>query len=37
MDPKQEAAQAAFSLIKNNTTIGLGDGSTIIQLAEPTG
>ncbi len=33
MDPKQEAARAAFPLIKNNTTIGLGDGSTIIHLA----
>lgn len=34
MDPKQEAVGAAFSLIKNNTTIGLGDGSTMIRLAD---
>ncbi len=33
MDLKQEAARTAFSLIKNNSAVGLGDGSTIIRLA----
>ncbi len=34
MDLKKEAARAASLLVKNNTSIGLGDGSTIKYLAE---
>jgi ribose 5-phosphate isomerase A len=33
MDSKQAAVGAAFSLIKNNSSVGLGDGSTMIRLA----
>jgi ribose 5-phosphate isomerase A len=34
MDSKQEAVRAAFLLIKNNSFVGLGDGSTMIRLAD---
>jgi len=33
MDLKQEAARTAFTLIANNTSVGLGDGRTIKWLA----
>jgi ribose 5-phosphate isomerase A len=33
MDPKKEAARVAYTLITNNTSVGLGDGSTIRFLA----
>jgi ribose 5-phosphate isomerase A len=33
MDLKKEAARVAYTLITNNTSIGLGDGSTVRQLA----
>jgi ribose 5-phosphate isomerase A len=34
MDFKKEAARIAFTLIRNNSVVGLGDGSTIRFLAE---
>ena len=34
MDLKKEAARIAFTLIRNNSVVGLGDGSTIRFLAE---
>jgi ribose 5-phosphate isomerase A len=33
MDLKKEAARAAFTLVKNNSSVGLGDGVTIRWLA----
>src|ERR1700681_2201975 len=33
MDLKREAARVAFTLVTNNTLIGLGDGSTVRLLA----
>jgi DeoR/GlpR family transcriptional regulator of sugar metabolism len=33
MDLKKEAARLAFRLVENNSSIGLGDGSAVLNLA----
>jgi ribose 5-phosphate isomerase A len=33
MDLKREAARLAFSLVENNSSLGLGDGSAVLNLA----
>ena len=33
MDLKKEAARVAFSLVENNSSLGLGDGSAVLNLA----
>ena len=34
MDVKKEAARVASTLVEDNTSVGLGDGSTVRLLAE---
>jgi ribose 5-phosphate isomerase A len=34
MELRKESARVAFTLIRNNSSVGLGDGSTILLLAE---